>query len=176
MNEKIINVFERIKSDRKLLLIIFIGFLGILLLLFSEIFTEKDNTPETASVSERELDFKSYENNLEDRLKLLLESINGAGKVNVMITIESGDEMVYATETERSDKNEDKKYVLVDTDGNDDGLLLKVAQPEVRGVAVVCQGADSPEVKRQITDAVTSVLRISSNRVSISKMKPTNGG
>ncbi len=158
------------------MLIIVVGLAGILLLAFSEFLPEKEKDSEPVAESKTDSDFNSYENDLEDRLKVLLESINGAGKVQVMITVESGDEKIYATETERSDKNEDKKYVLIDADGNNNGLLLKVAQPEIRGVAVVCQGADSPEVKRQITDAVTSVLGISTNRVSISKMKVTNGG
>ena len=164
-------IAEKLKTDKKLLVIVVLCALGVILLVISELFPEAPKSENNEMKNIEEVSFDTYEKTLESRLKTLLESINGAGKVQVMITVESGDEKVYATETNKSDSNEERKYVLIDTEDADDGLLLKISQPEIRGVAVVCQGADSPKVKQEITGAVTSVLGISANRVNISKMK-----
>lgn len=162
---------ERLRSDKKLFLIVSVCIVGLALLVLSEFIPDKDeNVTEDLIVNEN-VNFNSYEKELENRLKVLLESIKDAGKVQVMITVESGDEKIYATESNTDNENEERKYVLLDVDGTDNGLLLKVAQPKVRGVAVVCQGADLPAVREEITGAVTSVLGISTNRVNISKMK-----
>lgn len=164
-------IAEKIKSDKKLFVIVVVCVLGVVLLVVSELFPETPNDENKELEKFEEISFDAYEKTLESRLKTLLESINGAGKVQVMITVESSDEKVYATETNKSDSSEERKYVLIDTEDTDDGLLLKISQPEIRGVAVVCQGADSPKVRQEITGAVTSVLGISTNRVNISKMK-----
>lgn len=162
---------ERLRSDKKLFLIVSVCIVGLALLVLSEFIPDKDeNVTEDLIVNEN-VNFNSYEKELENRLKVLLESIKDAGKVQVMITVESGDEKIYATESNTDNENEERKYVLLDVDGTDSGLLLKIAQPKVRGVAVVCQGADLPSVREEITGAVTSVLGISTNRVNISKMK-----
>lgn len=166
---------EKLKCDKKRLFIIVAGIVGIMLLVVSEFIPEGEENVEITE-NDDEMSFTSYEKDIEERLKNLLESIDGAGKVQVMVTIESGDEKVYATESKKSENNEEKNYVLVDIEGSDSGLLLKIAQPEIRGVAIVCQGADSPTVRNAVVGAVTSVLGISSNRVNVSKMKNSNGG
>lgn len=166
---------EKLKCDKKRLFIIVAGIVGILLLVLSEFIPEGEENV-VITENDDEMSFTSYEKDIEERLKKLLESIDGAGKVQVMVTIESGDEKVYATESKKSENNEEKNYVLVDIEGSDSGLLLKIAQPEIRGVAIVCQGADSPTVRNAVVGAVTSVLGISSNRVNVSKMKNSNGG
>lgn len=176
MNNLIKKIIEKTKLDKKVLLVIFLGVLGIFLLAVSEIFDYEEDVTITQAAEGGNVSFNEYEKNIEERLVKLLESINGAGEVKVMVTVESNDEKIYATETSKSENKEDKKYVLVDVDGNDSGLLLKITQPEVRGVGVVCQGAESPQVRQEITATVTAVLGISSNRVNISKMKTVSGG
>ncbi len=162
---------EKIRSDKKLLIIVVICIAGVIMLVLSELIPEGSESDDKVIENHQDVNFNTYEKELEGRLKNLLENINGAGSVQVMVTVESGDEKIYATESNKNDSSEERKYVLIDTDGTDNGLLLKIAQPEIRGVAVVCQGADSPKVRQEITGAVTSVLGISTNRVNIAKMK-----
>ncbi len=176
MNKVLAGVFQKIKVDKKILMVLSLGLVGIILLAVSEIMPDEKTKQQGAEEEEENISFHEYEKSLEVRLEDLLKSINGAGEVKVMVTVESNDEKVYATESSRSENKEDKKYVLIDEDGNDSGLLLKISQPEIRGVGVVCQGAESPQVRQEITATVTSVLGISSNRVNISKMKSVNGG
>ncbi|MBR0349061.1 MAG: hypothetical protein IIX16_05410 [Clostridia bacterium] len=175
MKDSFKNLIEKFTCDKKRLFIIVAGIVGVLLLVVSEFIPESEEDVEITE-NDDEMSFTSYEKDIEERLKNLIESIDGAGKVQVMVTIESGDEKVYATESKKTENNEEKSYVLVDIEGSDSGLLLKIAQPEIRGVAIVCQGADSPTVRNAVVGAVTSVLGISSNRVNVSKMKNSNGG
>lgn len=175
MKDSFKNLIEKFTCDKKRLFIIVAGIVGVLLLVVSEFIPESEEDVEITE-NDDEMSFTSYEKDIEERLKNLIESIDGAGNVQVMVTIESGDEKVYATESKKTENNEEKSYVLVDIEGSDSGLLLKIAQPEIRGVAIVCQGADSPTVRNAVVGAVTSVLGISSNRVNVSKMKNSNGG
>lgn len=175
MKDSFKNLIEKFTCDKKRLFIIVAGIVGVLLLVVSEFIPESEEDVEITE-NDDEMSFTSYEKDIEERLKNLIESIDGAGNVRVMVTIESGDEKVYATESKKTENNEENSYVLVDIEGSDSGLLLKIAQPEIRGVAIVCQGADSPTVRNAVVGAVTSVLGISSNRVNVSKMKNSNGG
>ena len=43
-------------------------------------------------------------------------------------------------------------------------------EPVIRGIAVVCEGADDVTVNTQITQAVSVLTGVSTNRISISKM------
>ncbi len=175
MKDELQKILSKFKADKKILIILIIGLTGIILLTLSELFPEKEeektevNTSEVVSTSE-------YEENLEKRLTSLIASIEGAGNVKVMLTLDCGDESIYASENKQNETSSEKEYVLIKNDGEETGLLLKTAQPEVRGVAVVCEGADSAKVREEITGIVTAVLRLSTNRVNIAKMKSTNGG
>ena len=176
MKEKIENVLSRLKADKRLAIIVIAGITGILLLTFSEVLPEKEKA--LTESGDDTYDYSYYEERLEARLESIISSIDGAGKAKVMLTLESSDENVYAMEhkqssSEKSEQSENE-YVLIDKDGDDNGLLLKIVEPEIRGVAIVCDGADSAQVKQAIISSVTAVLGITANRVSISKMN--NGG
>ena len=170
------NCFISWKTDKKLFIIVLAGIVGVVLLVLSELLPEENKDepkPEKLSVAS---ETHNYEAELENRLTELIESINGAGKTKVMLTVDCGDENVYATENKTDNGKNETEYVLVETDGNDSGMLLKVWMPEIRGVAIVCQGADSAKVREEITGVVTAVLGISTNRVNIAKMNNDSGG
>ena len=96
----------------------------------------------------------------EEKLESILSEISGAGKVEVMITYYGSSEKDIAYETKTStsgsDKNssgsEDKKAVI----SGGEPVVVQEKYPRVKGVIVVAQGADSIEVKRALTDAVTA--------------------
>lgn len=75
--------------------------------------------------------------------------IEGAGKTEVLLTMENSVEYVYL------DKGAEK---------------TKEIEPLIRGVLVVCEGGDSPVVVERITQAVTKALDISSAKVCITKL------
>ena len=177
------NIAQRLKKDKKLVIICGIGILGILLLLMSELVSgsgEKSAPAEQTTENAQEL---TYAQDIEERLSQIISSIDGAGKTKVMVTLENGTEQVYAAnEKTASDSSSDadgsagkisdeKEYVIIETDSKgDQGLVIKLIQPKIRGVAVVCEGGDSDIIRREIQETVTAVLDISASRVYVTKM------
>lgn len=173
MSEGLKSFAERLKADKRMLIIIVLGLVGIVFLTLSEILPEEEQAEATAQPTDSTA---QYEESLEKRLSELISSIDGAGKAKVMITLDSGNESVYATEDKGNETDYEKNYVVVKQNGDENGMLLKTAEPEIRGVAVVCEGADSEKVKQEIINTVTAVLGVGTNRVNISKMKKSDGG
>lgn len=160
-----------LKRDKKITAIICLGLAGIFLLTMSELVPRKSTESEKKETASDISD--SYEADLEKRLTSIVSSINGAGRTQVMVTLASGDENVYAVKEKSSDGSREREYIVIDDGSSESGLLLKVVEPEIRGVAVVCEGADSANVRQEIVGTVSAVLGISSNRISIAKIKAT---
>ena len=158
IKEHILKSFsDKLKQDRKLVLIVILAAVGSLLLILSEII------PSTKSVEEKkviygdnDLYLTEYKTSLEKNLEEMLSKIEGAGKCSVMITLECSLERVYAQNiTSGSDYFEGKnnqsgmsEHVIIKSGtGTEGGLLISVTEPRVRGVAVVCDGGDSYVIK-----------------------------
>lgn len=166
--------------NKKIVLFIVLGFTGILLIFLSELDIQDSKKDETLKDS-TSYSTAEYCNYLESKVTEIVGSIEGAGKSVVMITISETTEYVYAVDQKEIRKNADKtndlnnenKYVIINKDNDDSGLLLKTIEPKVRGVAVVCEGGDNSRVQEQIYSAVGAVLNISTSRISISKLSVT---
>ena len=113
-----------------------------------------------------------YELALESRLESLISSVDGAGKCKVMVTVEKGEYKIFAKDSYEEPNGNKYEYVILSgKSGEDTGLVMNVISPEIKGVAVVCEGGDSAVVHSEIVDLVSSVLSISSTRISVTKMK-----
>lgn len=133
---------------------------------------ERTNESVPKEVIVHEPKSKSHAEELED----ILSQISGVGKVKVFLTEASGAETVYQTDEDRNISN-DSEHIRVDTviitDANREerGLVRTVTPPVYLGAIIVCQGGDRPSVKLSIVDAVSNVTGISSERISVLKMK-----
>ena len=56
----------------------------------------------------------------------------------------------------------------VERDDGEQPLVVTTMLPDIQGVLVLCEGAADEKVCEQVTNAVTTVLGISSRRVCIS--------
>ena len=162
-SEKLTEFIVKLKKDKKTALIIFTAILGMLLILFSGTPAEKT---EKASESKTEEMIE-----WEEKLQKLLSSVEGAGRVRVMITYETSDEEVFAYNKDESFRENEEKfssdYILVENNGSETGLKLKTVYPEVKGVAVVCDGADDPVTKEQIISVISALFDISTKNISV---------
>ena len=158
MKDGILSLLEKGKSSRnRAALAVAVGVLAMLLILLSEIFPQTEqNAP--AGQEENTL---AYQTQLEQRLENLISQMNGAGKTTVMITLETGEEAIYALDTQSG--------VLLD-DGS--ALTETVCQPQIRGVAVLCDGGGDVRVAARITELLTSLLDLPSNRICVEQRKP----
>lgn len=168
--EEFSKIILKIKSDKKAMFIILIGFAGMLLIMLSG--SDNENKYETTLdnqqiiLSEREL---SYD------VENFIENIDGAGRSKVILTFESYEETVYAYDQNESynhngESDVENKYVIIDNGEGEGGLKLKILSPKIRGVAVLCKGGDNPVVKERIIMALAALFDISTNKISVATM------
>ena len=113
----------------------------------------------------------SYVTNLQNSLKNVLSDVEGAGKINVLITVDGSYEEVVLKNVETAVDNGVKTTVesIVLVGGKP--YVIKVNNPKVLGVVVVCEGADVVDVKLKIIEIVTTTLKVDADSVRIIKMK-----
>lgn len=146
--------------------IIFVGFVGMILILFSP-------NSEKADVDNNNSDHVNFNSDIiQSDVELMIESIKGAGKTKVYITYESDSEYVYAMNVDEKSNGSDlhykSEYIITD---DETGLILKVIYPKVRGVAIICEGGDDPFVKEKIYSVISALFDISINKISVTDMK-----
>ncbi len=171
------DIKERLKSlsdNRKRFLLIAIGVVCLLVL----VAFESGGSGKAEHTTERVTPLPDeYIGNTEKELKAILSQVEGAGQVHVMITLESCFENVYAhdytnkTESQRESNHSNitEELVVVNSSDGEDGVVIKVYEPVIKGVAVVCEGADNVKVKSAITETVCALFDISSAKVSVTK-------
>jgi stage III sporulation protein AG len=109
-----------------------------------------------------------YRQQLEQQLSDLIAQVEGAGKTTVMITLESGEETIYALDTLSGQTQEQQTHVLLD-DGT--ALAQTICTPRVCGVAVVCEGGGDVRVAARITELVGALLDVPSNRICVEQRR-----
>ena len=119
---------------------------------------------------------------LQTQVEELLGQMAGVGQVKVYLTLSSTQQTQYqsdsshqtdrTTGTEQSSyqENAEEQVVVVEDDqGNSKALVSSVKLPKVQGVAVICDGGDSPAVQKNISDAVSALLDIGASQISIAR-------
>lgn len=174
--KELINRIREKKISKKNIIIISIAAAAIVLILsggFSE------NSENEGSSSQSIVSSADYIKKSEKNLENLLSEIDGAGRVQVMLTVESCYENVYARSYDSKAENSEngtqseltEDYVIVKKGANNEEcLVVKVFEPTVKGVAVIAEGADSIRVKTAITQTVCALFDISTAQVSVEKM------
>ena len=112
------------------------------------------------------------ETTLQESLTEILSMVSGAGEVRVLLTEAAGEETVYQLDEDSDDSGLRRETVLVsDTNREKTGLVRQVKGPAYLGAVIVWQGADSAAVRLAIVEAVKSATGLSSDRISVLKMK-----
>ena len=143
-------------------LLVCMGLVGLLLLAVSS-WLPADSSTQSAAPAAMTAE-------LETRLTALISRVEGAGKTAVMVTLESGSESIYATDT---DSDGSSTHVLLGS-GEADGLVETVETPRVLGVAVVCEGGGSAAVQSRVTALVQALTGIGTNHITVAKMASAN--
>lgn len=175
MNEIISKYVNKFKNPKFLIIS---GCIGILLIFLSTFIGTDAKTPKSTSSSE--FSVEQYQEKLEKDVAEIVRGITGSRKVTVVVTLESSMCYKYADITEGStqDKTENdtvskshelkQGYITVKTaDGGEQALLITTQMPEVRGVAIVCEGGDNQAISEKIQNSVTAALNITTKRVYI---------
>lgn len=134
----------------------------------------RDPVQETAPASADEEGFSlsAFEENLNQKLA----AIEGVGRVGLMLSLDQTEEAVYAVNTRRTDSEaggqsyESDLTVVSDGSYGETPVTVKNLLPTFRGAVVLCDGADNAQVRLAVTQAVTTVCGIGSDKVTVLKM------
>lgn len=174
MDERIKKIKDSLIKDKKMMLIIISAVAGIIFLVASEFLVTEKNE----KITDEKITADDYAEMIEEKLTKLVSSIDGAGEAVVMVTVETGEENVYAKEVKsdeesnenRSSSKYEYEYIVIKSgSSSENGMLLKVIEPNIRGVAIVCDGGENAAVRENIINAVSAVLDIKTNKISVSK-------
>ena len=163
---------ERLGGDKRLLnWIVLAGIAGMVLIALSEWLPDspaeavtKQEEPAASTVSD-------YEADLEQRLEALICQVDGAGEACVMVTLSTSEYIVYATDSEtHADGSSRQEHLLLNEEAAEPALVETTRTPEIQGVAVLCTGAESPDVQAKVTQIVQVLTGIGANRITVERM------
>lgn len=134
-----------------------VGIIAIVcLLVISGTFTSKDENDQENSID-------NYVENLEDKLKKNLSLVSGAGKVSVIISVESGMQTVLATVKTKDEKT----YTEAPFTVGGKTVALTESYPKISGVIIVAEGANNLQVRVSLINATSVFLNIESDKIQI---------
>lgn len=168
------NIDLILKDDKKRKIILIIGFLLILIIFISGILPDKPKKEKINNdVYKEENDsLKEYENSVEEEIYNLIKHIDGVGRIKVMVTLETSQEILYQfdskTQVNQNSQDTQQQVVIVeDENGNKKALVKSKKLPKIKGIVVVCDGADDIDVQCRVVDALTTAFDIGSSKVSV---------
>jgi len=125
-----------------------------------------ERTDPSPAISHSEMD------DLEERLSEILSSVQGAGKVRILLTQARGEQTVYQTDTqEREDALTEDTVIVTGSDRSQQGLVCQRISPKYQGAVIVCQGADKAVVRLALVEAVSKATGLSTDAITVLKMK-----
>jgi len=175
MIDKIKNGIKKLyaSGNKKLFMLIAAAIAVICIIPFVSGSSESDTGGQTCVLSGADITSLT-ETAIEEKIKTMVESIDGAGKVSVSVSLESTGTVHYAQDVNEKRENDsiskDSEYIYTEgTKGSPDGLVIRVDGPKIRGVAVVCDGGESSVIKSEIKSMIASLYAIGSDRIYVGK-------
>ena len=155
------NLFNNVKEKKvlKSFIVILLIVLTLLLLVLSLQGTKK---------SENYSDYVSY---MENKLSVMLNNIDGAGKVDVAIYVSGGMETVLAMKKTVKESGNTKETEETPIILNGKTVTLKEMYPKIESVLVISEGADNISVRRKLQQACLMMLDVDINNIEILKRK-----
>lgn len=184
MKESIFSKMKKIKKEQWVVC----GLTGLLLLIMSVPVKkeEKKQEPEKEEIIETPLDIRQE---YEQQLTQALTQVQGVGKVVVSITMESTERKIVEKDipanmdqtSEKDGKGQEQirqsqstteTTVYEETEkGEHLPYISSSIYPEIRGVLVIAQGGDRPELVCQIQEAVMALFHVEAHKIKVLKMK-----
>ena len=151
--------------------------LGIVLLLWPSGKTEEDAAPPATQAEQTGTTDLAQ---LEASLSRVLAQVDGAGQVQVMLTLKTGMQYLYQTDqTQETQETADglrssttSQTVIVSNGSSQErAVVSRTIYPTFQGALVVSSGADQPRVKLDLVNAVSSLTGLSADKITVIKMK-----
>ena len=112
---------------------------------------------------------------ISSQLQQILSKMSGVGRVEVLLTVASGEKVIYQYDQDISNGETGSSrldtVIITDSDRSESGLVQQINPPIYQGAIIVCQGADNISVRLNIIEAVAKVTGLGTDRISVLKMK-----
>ena len=169
------------------LILVLAGILILIIALPTDTKEKKQAEEAKENISKENNTMEASKDEIERKLEDILEKINGAGDVKVMITYQdSGTQVVEkdkntsensleesdSTGGVRSTKEQQlqESTVYEDADAGNTPFVSKELLPKVEGILIVASGGDNQKVKQNISEAVLALFQVEAHRIKIVKM------
>ncbi len=162
---KFTKILSKLKTNKKFQIIV----IAVVILTIIFTFTSSSTQQKSDDIVVDQISL--YVTNLENRLSETLKTVEGAGNVSVVITVESGMETVLAMTTTTKQTAGGTETIETPLIVNGKTVVVKEVYPKIVGVLIVAQGAKNIAVLNKIQQATTSLLNINPNQIEILTMK-----
>lgn len=169
------------------LILVLAGILILIIALPTDTKGKKQAEEAKENISKENNTMEASKDEIEQKLEDILEKIDGAGEVKVMITYQdSGTQVVEkdkntsANSVEESDstggvrstkeQQMQESTVYEEADAGNTPFVSKELLPKVEGILIVASGGDNQKVKQNISEAVLALFQVEAHRIKIVKM------
>lgn len=169
------------------LILVLAGILILIIALPTDTKGKKQAEEAKENISKENNTMEASKDEIEQKLEDILEKIDGAGEVKVMITYQdSGTQVVEkdkntsANSVEESDSTGgvrstkeqqlQESTVYEEADAGNTPFVSKKLLPKVEGILIVASGGDNQKVKQNISEAVLALFQVEAHRIKIVKM------
>lgn len=111
----------------------------------------------------------SRETVLEESVERLLLSLSDIDSATAIVTVEDSGEYKYAKNEHgiEGDGSYSGEYFVIEKKDGDEALLVREVYPEIRGIAVVCTGGDTPAVREKVIRLLSAAFGMSTNKIEV---------
>lgn len=104
----------------------------------------------------------------EEKVADCLSGIKGAGRVEIVLSVDSGSRRILAQDTRQEGGQITRDVVTLGRgSGSQTVVPLQTIAPQFRGALVVCDGGGDPQVKLAVLQAVTALTGLGADRVCV---------
>lgn len=194
---KVMDRLKKLKKDQFFIVILS----GVLLLVIALPVAPKQKGTETKAAitddtrQEKELELAqeaecdtAYVQEMEQKLERLLAHMDQVGRVKVILTLKASEEKIVEKDmpiirsnTQEQDSQggnrvvnnvDSRETTVYETDsGKSTPYVVKTTSPKVEGVVVVCEGAGTGSVSKNITEVIQVLFGIEPHKIKVAKMK-----
>lgn len=164
MKEKIQEILKKYRFAALIALV------GIVLMLLPG---EKESTAEDTSSTGEQFSLAETE----QRMAQMLGAMDGVGRVQVMLTLRSGETLSLAEDNSATlgsggNVRQDSQVLTINRgSGRQEVVVTQRLYPLYQGAVVVCQGASDSRVRLRVLETVSVLTGLSSDKISVVQWK-----
>ena len=164
MKEKLRDILKKYRF------VALVALAGVVLMLLPG---KKDSMPDVETAEGETFSLEETER----RMAEVLGAMDGVGRVQVMLTLRSGETLSLAEDSSATlgsggAVRQDSQVLTVNRgSGKQEVVVTQRLYPTYQGAVVVCQGAGDSRVRLTVVDAVSVLTGLSSDKISVVKWK-----